>query len=313
MTYQEGMAQSSDPRRAILAAVPDLVRGYSLEVTPREPAKHPGLLADLLSPGSRVYVTYLAHSPFEDTVAATRAVHAEGLIPVPKLAARSIEDLTALDTMVGQLVDAGADELLVIAGSVDRPAGSIVNSAQVLESGVLQRRKITRVGIAGHPEGSKDIPDPALHEAMTRKNRFALETGIPTEIVTQFVFDSAPVVTWERRIRAAGNTLPIKVGLPGLTTPPKLLKYGSICGVGPSLKVLSKQSGGLSKMATAPTYRPDRTIVGVTRSFVADPGSLISGIHLFPFGALRPTCQWLDTIAAANFIVTDNFRLEATG
>ncbi len=274
-----------------------LAAEFTLEVTPREPLRAPGLLRGSLRPGTRVFVTYLSNTSFEGTVAAVAAVADEGMRPVPHLAARSVADLAELDRKVGRLVDAGATELLVVAGSVNRPAGEISETQQVLDSGALQHHGITRVHVAGHPEGNKDIGEPGLARALVAKNRWADETGIETHLVTQFGFAAEPVIEWERRIRAEGNHLPIHVGLPGLATPAKLLKFGLACGVGPSLKVLRKQAGSLRKLATASVYYPDQTLAGVADAIASDTETRLAAIHVFPFGVVAETTAWLDTVA----------------
>ena len=37
-------------------------------------------------------------------------------------------------------------------------------------------------------------------------------------IVTQFCFEAAPVIAWDKRIQAEGNRLPVYIGLPGLAS-----------------------------------------------------------------------------------------------
>lgn len=280
------------------AAVSSLLSEFTVEVTPKEVRKDPGLLADVLPAGTRVYTTFLPATPFDDTVAAAATLADQGLRPVPHLAARSVASGAELDRMVGRLAAAGADELLVIGGSVDTPAGAITESMQVLRSGVLERHGIRRVGVAGHPEGNPEVGDEALAAAIAGKNAFAADTGTQMYLLTQFCFAAGPVVAWERRIRAAGNRLPVYVGLAGLTSPARLLKFGIACGVGPSLKVLRKQAGGVLKLATSPAYHPDEVLAGVAEAAGADPGSLIRGVHFFPFGALRATAGWARDLQA---------------
>jgi methylenetetrahydrofolate reductase (NADPH) len=122
-------------------------------------------------------------------------------------------------------------------------------------------------------------------------------------LLTQFCFAPEPIIAWERRIREAGNRLPVHVGLPGLTSPASLIKFGLACGVGPSLKVLRKQSGGVLKLATTPVYYPDQTLLGVARSAADDPASLFRSVHFFPFGALRPTAEWVRKLQEGGFRV----------
>ncbi len=295
----------------LTAALAELTRDFSVEVTPREAPKVPPF-GSVLNPGTRIYITFLANTPFEDTLTlAARAVR-EGMRPVPHLAVRSIPDRATLTAMVAALVKIGVTEVLVIAGSVSSPAGEYADTMQVLASGVLPETGITRIGVAGHPEGAPDIGPTELAAAMAAKNAVAAEQGLELYIVTQFSFAPEPIIEWEQEIRAAGNRLPIVIGLPGLTSPAKLLKFGLSCGIGPSLKVLRKQSGGVLKLATSSVYHPDQTMLGLVRSRAADPASLIRGVHFFPFGSLQRTAEWAAQVASGQFVVETNDTLRVT-
>lgn len=127
-------------------------------------------------------------------------------------------------------------------------------------------------------------------------------------MVTQFCFAARPVVDWERRIRAAGNRLPVHVGLPGLTSPARLLRFGIACGVGASLSVLRAQTGGVLKLATAATYHPDETLLGLAAARLRDPDSLLHGVHFFPFGALDATARWAAAVRDGRTDLTDGRR-----
>src|SRR3546814_17874130 len=101
---------------------------------------------------------------------------------------------------------------------------------------------ISRIGFAGHPEGSPDIAPADLATALLWKNRFAAEHGIDMYIETQFCFDAAAIVAWDRNIRALGNRLPIHLGVPGLATLKTLLKFAQASGVGPSIREIGRAS-----------------------------------------------------------------------
>lgn len=275
------------------SAVRRLMERFSVEVTPKEMTRLPRL-AELLPIGTAVYITFLPGAPWADTVEAARRAIAEGMLPVPHLAARAIPDAHAVRDMLKALTDIGVDELMLVAGSHSEPAGEFRDSLQVLRSGLLEEAGITRVGVCGHPEGNRDIGDARLRSALAEKNAAARVLDLDLYLVTQFCFSPGPIVEWERRIRAEGNTLPVKVGLPGVTSPARLLKFGLSCGVGPSLQVLRKQSGNMLRLAAAPAYRPDQTLVAVARA-AAEPGSLLRGIHFFPFGSLAATVRWART------------------
>src|SRR6185295_12077205 len=101
----------------------------------------------------------------------------------------------------------------------------------ILEGGFLEKHGIRKIGVAGHPEGHKDVADPALRDAIVRKNTYADKTGADVQIVTQFVFLPEPVIKWEAA-NGEINHLPFRVGLPGLATLKTLLKYAIDFGAG---------------------------------------------------------------------------------
>jgi methylenetetrahydrofolate reductase (NADPH) len=87
----------------------------------------------------------------------------------------------------------------------------------------------------------------------------------------------------------------VHVGLPGVTSPATLIKYGLACGIGPSLEVLRKQTGGLLKLATTRLWKPDGIVEEIAAATLDDPASLIRAFHLFPFGGLDRTAEWLSS------------------
>jgi methylenetetrahydrofolate reductase (NADPH) len=300
---ESGQIDADDVR----ATARRLMGGFSVEVTPREAGK----LADaaaVLAPGTSVYITHLAGVPVERMLTVAHQAYTLGLRPVVHLAVRAVADLGALDRLLGRLVDHGVADLLLIAGSISEPAGSIDNTIQVLESGLLQRRAFATIGVAGHPEGNPGVEPGTVDDALARKGKIAAEFGLPLYLLTQFCFSADPIIGWERRIREAGNALPVHVGLPGLTSPAKLLRYGLSCGIGPSLTVLRKQTGNVFRLATQ-VYRPADTVAGLARAVAEDPDSLISGLHFFPFGAVVPTAEWAIAIADGRFDVSGDGRL----
>jgi methylenetetrahydrofolate reductase (NADPH) len=279
--------------------VRELAAAASIEITPKH-AERLRELGALLPAGTPVYVTALPGADPADLVRGAVHVREAGHHPVPHISARSIAGPEELDALLGRLVaDAGVDDVLVIAGGVKTPAGAYTSSMDVLESGVLERHGIRRVGVAGHPEGSPDIPAEAEREALAAKNAFAERSQLELRIVTQFALAAEPYVDYERRIREQGNTLPVIAGLPGVTSPPTLIKYGLACGIGPSLEVLRKQSGGLLKLATTRLWKPDEIAHAVAESTIADAGSRIAGFHMFPFGGIQRTAEWLAEQRAA--------------
>ena len=270
----------------------------SVEVTPRDAARI-GEVGAMLPAASAVYITALPGAdPFE-LVPAAASVRAAGHRPVPHLAVRGLRDLDEADRLLGRLVaEAKVDDVLVVAGGLKQPAGELHSSLELLESGLLEGHGIVRAGVAGHPEGSPDIDAQAAREALVRKNELAARSPIEFRIVTQFALAAEPYIAYERAIRAAGNRLPVIAGLPGVTSPPRLLKFALACGIGPSIEVLRKQAGGLVKLATTRSWKPDAIAAELAAAADADPDSLLAGLHLFPFGGVAESAAWLAEVTA---------------
>ena len=271
----------------------------SIEVTPRD-AGSLSALGELFPPGT-AYLHHRAAGLGPGNIApAAMAVRAAGHVPVPHIAVRGYADLDHVDRVLGSLVtDAQVDDVLVVAGGLKQPVGTLQSSFDVLESGLLEAHGIVRVGLAGHPEGSPDITDQQVAEALARKNELAEALPLEFRIVSQFALAGAAYVEWERAIRAAGNRLPVIAGIPGVTSPPRLLKFALACGIGPSIEVLRKQSGGLLKLATTRSWKPDEVVTTIAQSVQDDPQSLIRGVHVFPFGGLDASAEWLAERRAA--------------
>ncbi|MCE3552725.1 methylenetetrahydrofolate reductase [Pseudonocardia sp. RS11V-5] len=295
----------------LTTALRRLMSPFSVEITPREAAALPPL-TEHLATGTAVYLTFLPHHPWSETVAVARAVRAVGMRPVPHLAARAVPDRSALRGMLADLTAAGVEDVLLLAGSLTTPVGEFSETAQILDSGLLEEAGIRRVGIVGHPEGHPDVDDDELFRALVTKCGIARARGFDPTIVTQFCFAADPIVAWERRIRAAGVDVPVHVGLPGLTSPARLLRFGLRCGVGPSLKVLRQQAGGVLKLATSPVHHPDATLLGLAAAAASDPHSLLRAVHFFPFGALVPTAAWAADIRDGRFEVDERDCLRVT-
>lgn len=276
----------------------------SYEVTPAAADKIPDF-ACLLPAGTGVAITFLPGAPWRDSVRVAARLSREGMIPIPHVAARSLASIDDLRSFVrGLAEEAGATRALVIAGSVASPRGPLVSSRDVLRTGLLQHHGFERVYVAGHPEGSPDIGSAALEQALREKNELAEQSGLTVEIITQFCFDPATVIAWERRIRDAGNRLPIRVGLPGPATLKSLLAFGSACGVGASLTFLRRRAGDVAKLMAVTA--PDRLVAVIARHVMNEPETRIAGAHIFPFGGLGRSAAWVRGVRDGRVTLTDD-------
>ena len=153
--------------------------------------------------------------------------------------------------------------------------------------------------MAGHPEGSPDISDQAIKEALAWKNAFAERSGAEIYIATQFCFEAAPIIAWDRAIQSQGNKLPIHIGVPGLATIKTLLNHARACGVGPSMRFLTRQARNITKLMTVST--PDKLVLELARYRAEDPGCGIARVHVYPLGGLRRSAAWTYAVADGDF------------
>ena len=308
--FKKAEAPSVDTVR-IRDEVVAFVKGFSLETTPTTADKIENF-ADLVAPGAHVAVTFLPGSDWQDTVRTAARLRAEGMRPVPHVAARSLTSEAMLDEYLGRLAgEAQVDEVLVIGGAVDNPLGPYSDSLQVLKSGLLQKHGIRRAGIAGHPEGTPDIPADKVAEFLLAKQALHAAGELDLHIVTQFCFEAEPITRWEQRLRADGVTMPIHIGIPGLATFKTLINYARACGVGPSMHYLTRQTKNVAKLLTL--SQPDELLIDLARYQAETPDSLVSQAHFYPLGGVKRAALWAAEVAGGRFTVNrkgNGFTLE---
>jgi methylenetetrahydrofolate reductase (NADPH) len=289
-------------------AVQDFVRNYSIEATVPQ-AERIERFTDGVASGTRIYIPHTPHTDFQEIVTLAARLRREGMEPVPHIVARRIGSMSVLEDFIARLSgDAGVAQVLVVAGDLATPAGQLHSGLQILESGLLEKYLVRTVGVAGHPEGHRDVGDPVLRDALRRKNAYAEKTGASVYIVTQFTFSANPVIAWEGSHGADIGWLPVTVGLPGLATAKTLLKYALDCGIGASLQAFSKRYASLTKLLTVSA--PDTTIIALARHKDRTPQSHLNGVHFFTFGGFKKTAGWANAIAAGNFEMTEDGGLK---
>lgn len=280
------LAVARDQRREIT----DFMKGFSLETTPGSAAKI-GDFREHVRPGDTVYITFLPGSDFNETMAVAKRLREEGFNPVPHLAARSIGGRDVLEANLRRLAEeSGVDQVLLIGGAVAQPMGEFSDTMQVLATGLFDKYGIRKIGVAGHPEGSPDIPEQAVMQALRWKNDFAKRTGAEMYVVTQFCFEADPIIKWDRNIQAEGNRLPIHIGIPGLATIKTLMAHAKACGIGPSMRFISRQAMNVAKLLTVSA--PDKLVADLAAYRANDPRCGISGVHMYPLGGLKKSAEW---------------------
>lgn len=290
------------------SSVQNLVKNYSIETTVPQ-AERVEKFGDVVPSGTCLYIAHIPGTAFQDTVTLAARLRREGMEPVPHVVGRRIKNLEALEDFLKRLSgDAGVRQVLVVAGDNATPEGELTSGLQVLESGLLEKYGIRTLGVAGHPEGHREVAEPVLRDALRRKNAYAAKTGAKVYVVTQFTFTSDSVIKWETSNSEDIGALPVTVGLPGLASAKTLLKYAMDCGVGASLQAFSKRAASITKLLTVSA--PDDILVGLAGYKERNPNSHISSVHFFPFGGFKKTADWANKVAAGNFEFTNDGGLK---
>ena len=274
--------------------------GYSIEVMPRTAEKVEDFRA-LLPAGTRVYIAHIEGTPIDDMVATAKRIAGEGFNVMPHFPARIIKDeATLADWIARYQGEANVTQALLLAGGVADPHGDFDSSMQLLETGLFDKAGFTRLHVAGHPEGNKDI-DPKggtanVEAALRWKQAFSERTDAQMAIATQFAFEAGPIIEWVNGLQEAGIDLPVHIGIAGPAKLQTLIKFAIACGVGPSLKVLQKRAMDVTKLVMP--YEPDDVVTALAHHKAANPDFGITNLHLFPLGGIKAAANWADSRGA---------------
>lgn len=278
----------------------------SLETTPVGATKIDDFSA-LLPEGTRIAVTFLPGTDYMDTVETSKRLISEGMVPLPHVCARSIPSQEALNSYLGALSDVGVGGIIALGGGVDSPVGEFSSTIEMLNTNLFAKHSLAVLGVAGHPEGSPDIGTEDLALAIRQKNEWAKQTGETPNLVTQFAFEMKAFTDWETQLKAQGNTLAIRVGIPGPATLKTLINYARMCGIGASMRILTKQAAKVSQLLV--TRDPSEMILHLARHLEETPNTLISGMHFYPLGGFKKASSYLGALRSGNFEIKDNSKL----
>ncbi len=243
---------------------------------------------------------------YHGNVALATRLKRAGFRPVPHVAARRIASRDALDEYLARAAgEANVDSALVIGGDSDRASGPFESSLGLLETGLFQRHGIVHLGLAGYPEGHPRVAASALDAALVAKKGLARSAGIDLQIVTQFCFESEPVLAWTAQMK--GHGLPVRIGLSGPASLPRLLRFAALCGIGNSVRALKARPQAITRLLVE--AGPEAVVRDIARSGAAP----IAGVHFFCFGGLMRTARWLRAVREGRFELTPDggFRVGA--
>jgi len=275
---------NADRRRAA-----QLIGACSIEIAPREELAGEGL-RELLDPGARVFVNHPGSVTHHDIVAVCVKLRRAGFVPVPHLAARRLASFTqARDYMQRAAGEAGVESVLLVGGDPDHPVGPFSGSFDLLATGVVEAHGIGEVVFAGYPEGHPRIDTHSLDAALDAKIALAQQRGLEVSLITQFGFEPEPIHRWIATLRARGIGCPVEIGVAGPANVATLAKFAFRCGVGASLRALARGHAAFARIIAEAT--PDAFIASLVAG--EDASAPIDGLHVFTFGSVRRTAQWM--------------------
>jgi methylenetetrahydrofolate reductase (NADPH) len=284
------ISHDSDSR----AALARLLDNYSVEITTRD-HRSQDAAKDLLRPETRVFIASFPKDTVEHFIAGAVKLHRAGMIAIPHIVARNIPSRSVLDDMLARLAgEAGVNRAHVVGGDRDRPVGDYDAALQLLETGLFQKYGVTRIALACYPEGHPRIPDEVLEQAREEKMAAAAAAGLSVWMVSQFAFESKPIIELARRMRGQGIDVPYRAGIAGPASHATLLKYAMMCGVGTSLRALRERKG-LSRSAMG-GETPEGLLTEIALAREAEPALGITGIHFFTFGSMIQTAEWVESV-----------------
>ncbi|MGD0985331.1 MAG: methylenetetrahydrofolate reductase [Acidimicrobiales bacterium] len=239
-----------------------------------------------------VTVTTSPRKGLEATLGLTERLSKHGYRVVPHVSARLVVDEVHLEEIVARLTGCGVVDIFVPAGDTDPPVGSFESALSLLVKLDALGRPFPQMGITGYPESHPAISDDLTVQAMWDKRHYA------TYIVSNLCFDAATVRRWIRRVRARGVALPLYFGLAGPVERTRLLNMAKKIGVGESARFLSGHAGWFLRMGAPGGYNPSR-LLDRTGVALADPVSIVEGVHLFTFNQVRQTEEWRQSVLAS--------------
>lgn len=288
--FDNGQTRSVN-NRSLNDIIRDLMVNGSIEITERDN----GIIArakELLPYGIRIYVHSVTSRNFDDNLVRIRALKDAGFDPVPHVAARRIQARNELRGFLEEAVkNYGVSRVLLIGGDVPDAAGPYNDAISVLRDGVIEESGISEVGFAAYPEGHEHISKVLLTEGLNEKLHLAEGIGLGTYVITQFSFVPSRIVEYCSMLQRDFPETSVYVGIFGPTDSEQLARYARMCGVSTSIRALNDQGFKTAKLVTHTD--PDNQLETIARYCTARDTCNIAGIHIFSFGGLIKTGQWM--------------------
>jgi methylenetetrahydrofolate reductase (NADPH) len=239
--------------------------------------------------GASVSVTCSFAKGQQTTLDLTQRIIGLGHVSVPHFSARLTKDEQAVKDLASFCRDNGISEVFLVAGDAPEPVGKYDGVVAFLKDFLATDHGLTKIGVTAYPDGHALIPKQVVHEALHAKQALLAEAGIPGFASTQMHFDTKQWIQWLRDERAAGFTLPVHIGAPGVIDRMKLISLSTKLDIGSSVRFLKKNTGAIGRLLRPGGYNPVKFLSPLAK--VADELN-IEGIHMFTFNNIADTAAW---------------------
>ncbi len=262
------------------AALKNLVAQPKFELIPLSSALE---RAQILPPGCVVTVTASPSHGLEATLDLACELLALGHDAIPHLSAHMVHDRAHLAALLERCRECDLHRAFVIGGDSKEP-GEFHDGLSLLRAIHEHGSPFTEIGVPSYPEGHADIADDVLLRVLLEKQPLA------SYMATQMCFNPGAIVSWIGRMRAAGVTLPIHLGTPGVAELTKLMTISARIGVADSARYLKKNRSIVGHLIKG-SFGPDALLEELAPT-LADDTADVRALHVFTFNQVQATVDW---------------------
>jgi methylenetetrahydrofolate reductase (NADPH) len=255
------------------------------------PLSNTAEVAAELPHAATVTVTASPSHGIEATLALAEYVTGLGHAAVPHLSAHMIRDRAHLGDVLERCHRGGLTRAFVVGGDA-KDRGEFHDGLMLLRAIDEMGHPFTEIGVPSYPEGHVDILDDRLLDVLLEKQRYA------SYMTTQMCFNPDAIVRWIGAMRAAGVTLPVHLGTPGVAEITKLMTISARIGIADSARYLKKNKRMVGSLLTPGRFGPDSLLEGMGPA-LTDPRARLDALHLFTFNQVQATVDWQQRMLAA--------------
>jgi methylenetetrahydrofolate reductase (NADPH) len=240
--------------------------------------------AEALPEGAAVTVTASPSHGIEATFELAEKLAARGHDVTPHLSAHMIRDRAHLQELLDRARSASITKAFVVGGDA-RDKGEFHDGVMLLHAIDELGHPFTEIGVPSYPEGHPDIADDVLLAALKEKQEIA------TSMTTQMCFNPSALSAWLTRMRGAGVTLPVHLGVPGVAELTKLMAISARIGVADSARYLKKNKSMVGHLMRGGSFGPDAFLEALAPTLV-DRAAQVQALHVFTFNQVANTADW---------------------